>query len=67
MGEVENIFIVAPNLEEQKRIIEYLDRETQKIDLLVAKVVTVIDRLHEYRASLISATVTGKFQVPVKA
>ena len=44
-------------------IAEYLDRETAKIDRLVAKVEAAIERLQEYRAALITAAVTGKIDV----
>ena len=41
----------------------FLDRETAKIDALVAKVRDAIDRLKELRTALISAAVTGKIDV----
>lgn len=44
-------------------IANYLDRETAKIDALVAKVETAIDRLKEYRSAIISAAVTGKIDL----
>lgn len=40
-----------------------IDRETVRIDALVAKVHEAIDRLREYRTALISAAVTGKIDV----
>jgi hypothetical protein len=40
-----------------------LDRETAKIDALIAKVRDAIDRLKEFRTALISAAVTGKIDV----
>jgi len=48
---------------EQCSIADYLDRETAKIDALVAKVREAIDRLKELRTALISAAVTGKIDV----
>ena len=48
---------------EQRLIADYLDRETMKIDQMVAKVETAIERLQEYRTALISAAVTGKIDV----
>ena len=44
-------------------IAAYLDEETAKLDLLVAKVETAIERLQEYRTALITAAVTGKIDV----
>lgn len=53
----------APPILEQVAIAAYLNRETAKIDELVAKVETAIDRLKEYRSALISAAVTGKIDL----
>ena len=39
------------------------ERETAKIDTLVAKIETAIERLQEYRTVLITAAVTGKIDV----
>lgn len=52
-----------PCLVEQSGIVSYLDRETSKIDMLVAKISKAIDRLKEYRTALIFAAVTGKIDV----
>lgn len=52
-----------PPFQEQTAIATYLDRETAKIDRLVAKVETAIARLQEYRSALITAAVTGKIDV----
>ena len=41
----------------------FLDREATKIDGMVAKVETAIERLQEYRTALITAAVTGKIDV----
>ena len=56
-------FSPMPPLLEQTAIATYLDRETQKIDRLQAKVATAIERLKEYRTALITAAVTGKIDV----
>lgn len=55
--------ILAPPLSEQRAIADFLDRETAKIDRLVAKVEEAIERLQEYRTALITAAVTGKIDV----
>jgi len=41
----------------------FLDWETGRIDGLIEKVRTVVERLGEYRTALISAAVTGKIDV----
>ena len=48
---------IAPP-DEQRAITDFLDRETAKIDRLVAKKRTLIERLKEKRSALISRTVT---------
>jgi type I restriction enzyme S subunit len=47
-----------PPTEEQRVIAEFLDRETGKIDKIVAKKLTLIERLKDKRIALISRTVT---------
>jgi len=58
-----NFVIALPPQREQDSIADYLDRETAKIDTLVAKVREAIDRLRELRTAIISAAVTGKIDV----
>jgi len=55
--------VVLPSCEEQQAIASYLDRETAKIDALIAKIREGIEKLKEYRTALISAAVTGKIDV----
>lgn len=55
--------LVAPPLTEQYAIVDLLDRETARINALVAKVRDAIDRLRELRTALTSAAVTGKIDV----
>lgn len=47
-----------PPMAEQITIADYLDRETRKIDALIAKKRELIEKLREKRTSLISRTVT---------
>ena len=47
-----------PPEDEQRAIADFLDRETAKINMLVAKKRTLIERLQEKRTALISRTVT---------
>jgi type I restriction enzyme S subunit len=55
--------LIAPPVSEQHAIAKFLDRETTKIDNMVAKVEDAISRLHEYRTGLITSAVTGKIDV----
>jgi len=45
------------------RIAAFLDRETARIDALIAKIRDAIALLRELRTALISAAVTGKIDV----
>jgi len=52
-----------PPKDEQIRIVEYLDEQTQKIDSTIEKDTQRTELLKEYRQSLISEVVTGKVDV----
>ncbi|WP_151752997.1 restriction endonuclease subunit S [Acinetobacter soli] len=54
---------LIPPLDEQKNIIDFLDKETQKINNMVKKVHQTINTLREYRSTLITQVVTGKIDV----
>ncbi len=58
-----NFPIVAPPKNEQKKIVDFLDSQTKKIDTLIKKSTQVIDLLNERRSALIFAAVTGKIDV----
>jgi type I restriction enzyme S subunit len=57
------VWNTIPPMCEQCEIADVLDRETAKIDMLIAKIQEAIDHLKEYRTALISAAVTGKIDV----
>lgn len=57
------LLMPQPSLEEQAKIVEHLDRETTKIDAIRLSVAGCIEKLREYRSSLISAAVTGQIDV----
>lgn len=60
---VHNKRIPTPEQWLQKSIAAFLDRETAKIDTLIAKQERLIEALKEYRTALISEVVTGKIDV----
>ncbi|MES1998993.1 MAG: restriction endonuclease subunit S [Pseudomonadota bacterium] len=60
---IKNLVVFLPPLGEQKVIFQYIQREVAKLDALVNKVQTVVDRLTEYRTALITAATTGKIDV----
>ena len=55
--------VPLPPAKEQAAIADFLDRETDKIDDLVGRTNTAIERLEEYRSALITSAVTGKIDV----
>ena len=56
--EFKKIELLLPNKEEQKKIIDFLDRETAKIDALIEKQQRLIELLKEKRQAVISHAVT---------
>lgn len=57
-------FIALPPVNEQKQISNYLDRKSEAIDRIVYQKKYLIDKLNEYKKSLIYEVVTGKKEVP---
>lgn len=57
---IANLYLACPSLLVQKQIIQFLNDETVKIDLIKTKIKDAIERLKEYRAALITNAVTGK-------
>jgi len=58
-----NIALPCPPPAKQDMIAAFLDQETSQIDLLIVKIEGSINKLCEYRVTLISAAVTGKIDV----
>jgi type I restriction enzyme, S subunit len=67
-GKYRELLMPCPPLEEQIAVTEFLDRETKKIDTLVAKKQRLIELLQEKRTALMSHAVTKGLDpdVPVK-
>ena len=57
---MKNAFIMFPSLDTQRRIAEFLDKETSQIDELVMKIRESIALLEEYRSAQITAIVKGQ-------
>ena len=64
---IRSTVIPLPPMIEQHKITGLLKRKTSDIDRLVLNIREGIDRLQEYRATLISAAVTGKIDVREEA
>lgn len=61
--EIGNIILIIPNDEEQELIVKYLDKKCFKIDNAITQKETLIDKLTEYKKSLIYECVTGKKEI----
>ena len=63
MGVLSNIEIPCPSLKEQAEIIQHLDAQNTKFDKLISTQSQLIEKLKEYRSTIISHAVTGKIEV----
>ena len=63
MDELNKMPIVLPKIEAQERIVKFINEENQRINNLVVKQKNLIEKLKEYRTSIISHAVTGKIDV----
>jgi type I restriction enzyme S subunit len=64
---VKDIIIAQPPQHEQRTIVDFLDRQMSRTDLLVSDIRLAINLLKEMRIALISAAVTGKIDVRAEA
>lgn len=62
-SEIGNLELIFPSIEEQNSIIQYLDEELNYVDSTIRIIETQINKLKEYRQSLIYEAVTGKSDV----
>lgn len=60
---IRSLRLPLPPLQEQRRIVDHLNRETAKIDELIAKTERFIELTKERRSALITAAVTGQVDV----
>lgn len=55
--------VLLPSTEEQKKIAEFLDEKCSELDATINRKQSIIEKLTEYKKSLIYETVTGKLEV----
>lgn len=60
---IKNFTIGIPPVDEQKQICYFLNDKLEKLDSLLADIKNSIERLKEYKSSLVTAAVTGKIDV----
>lgn len=58
-----SICICVPPASEQAAIVDFIDRDVERIFVMIDRIQHSIDLLREYRTALISAAVTGKIDV----
>lgn len=61
-----NFTMPIPPVEEQREIVEYLDKKCAEMDVLIAKKEQFLTELENYKKSLIYEYVTGKKEVPAE-
>ncbi len=61
--DVRSCFFILPPIEEQLEIVEYIRTCKEKIDNIILVESKIIEKLKEYRQSVISEAVTGKIDV----
>ena len=62
-NELSNLIVVLPNETEQREIVSFLDEKVRKIDIVITCKQSLIEKLTEYKKSLIYEVVTGKKEV----
>ncbi|MBA6397679.1 restriction endonuclease subunit S [Colwellia sp. BRX10-4] len=63
MGVLGNFSFPLPPKDEQQEIIQYLDDILKKLDGMILKARSTIEKLEEYRSTIITSAVTGKINV----
>jgi len=63
MGDIGNIPLFEPPIEEQAEIVHHLRVQVEKFDALMEKAAESVALMREHRVALISAAVTGKIDV----
>ena len=63
VSSIERLKIFLPNVETQKTIVDYLDKKCSAIDTAIEQKQNIIEKLTEYKKSLIYECVTGKKEI----
>lgn len=58
-GRYQNLTLSVPDLDEQRRIADFLDHETARIDRLTARLRDMLGKVQEKRSAYVHASVTG--------
>lgn len=63
MSDLGNFYVPYPDVKEQIEVSNYLDKKCGEIDSAIAKKQSIVEKLTEYKKSLIYEVVTGKREV----
>lgn len=63
MNQIKELKVFLPDIVEQDKIIKYLDKQCSKLDSVIEYRKQIIEKLEEYKKSLIYECVTGKREV----
>jgi type I restriction enzyme S subunit len=62
-GYISSLKILQPSIKEQLEIVEFINTQVLKFDQAISLQQTQIEKLKEYKATLIDSAVTGKIKV----
>ncbi len=62
--DLSRLILAIPPFEEQNKIVHHIETQSAKMDQSITLQQTQIEKLKEYKASLIDSAVTGKLRVP---
>lgn len=65
-SDMKNIYIPSPTIDEQKKIADYLDKKCANIDAIIEKQQEIIEKLKEYKLSVITEAVTKGLNTDVE-
>ena len=63
LGDVRGLTVLLPPIDEQSRIVERLEDQTQGLNVAIARLEHEIELVREYRTRLVADVVTGKLDV----
>jgi type I restriction enzyme S subunit len=63
LGDVANLVMLRPDAEEQRAIVDHIERGVSRLGELIDGAACAVQLLQERRSALIAAAVTGKIDV----
>ena len=63
MTSIGDFSVPIPSQKIQEKIVDFIETKIEDINLLTTKLIVQINKLQEYRQSIISEAVTGKLKI----